>query len=155
MSTQEAILYAGLAAKDGTDAAVLPPGYCTALYLKGFALIDLGRPAEAKAVYQRLLTLAPMHAQFLTESGQLARIEKDWPRMLASCERAAEAAAIASPDIKVVQQGAALRCQGYALVEEHKLDDAEKRYNEALAINPADTKAKNELTYIAEQRARR
>ena len=74
--------------------------------------------------------------------------------MLSICERAGDAALIASPDIKPLQQGAALRCQGYALVEEHKLDEAEKRYQEALRINPDDQKARGELQYIAQQRAK-
>ncbi len=47
----------------------------------------------------------------------------------------------------------ALRCQGYALVEEHRLDDAEARYRDALAVDPNDAKAKGERTYIAQQRA--
>jgi tetratricopeptide (TPR) repeat protein len=119
-SLQEAILYAGMGARDKVGAVVLLPGYCTALYLKGYALVDLGRIAEAKAMYERLLTLAPMDAQYRTEYGQLIRLEKDWPRMLAICTRAEEDAGIAEPGIKSVQQGAALRCQGYALIELHR-----------------------------------
>ena len=154
MSIQEGILYAGMAARDKVGAVILPPGYCTALYLKGYALIDLGRLAEAKATYEKVIALAPMYAHYLVEYGQLARIEKDWPTMLARCTRAGEAAVIASPDIKAAQQGAALRCQGFALVEEHKLDEAEGRYNEALKIDPADQKSQDELRYIIQQRAK-
>lgn len=153
-SLQEAIVYAGMGARDKVGAVVLLPGYCTALYLKGYALVDLGRIAEAKAMYERLLTLAPMHAQYRTEYGQLIRLEKDWPRMLAICTRAQEDAGIAEPGIKSVQQGAALRCQGYALIELHRYDEAEARYRAALALDPKDAKAQNELRYIAEQRAK-
>ena len=39
--------------------------------------------------------------------------------MLAICTRAEEDAGIAEPGIKPMQQGAALRCQGYALIELH------------------------------------
>jgi len=99
---QEAILYAGMGARDKAGAVVMLPGYCTALYLKGYALVDLGRIAEAKATYERLLTLAPMHAQYRTEHGQLIRLEKDWPRMLAICARE-EDARIAEPKIKPMQ----------------------------------------------------
>ena len=155
MSLQESILYSGMAAKDKVGAVVLPPGYCTALYLKGYALVDLGRIAEAKAIYQQVIALAPLYAQYQTELGQLVRLDKDWPRMLSICEQAGQAAALAPPDIKPLQQTAALRCQGYALVEEHKLGDAEKRYREALRIDPNDRKAEGELRYIAQQRAKR
>lgn len=154
MSVQEAILYAGMAAKDKTSAVILPPGYCTALYLKGYALVDLDRVAEAKAIYERLLTLAPMYAQYQTEYGQLIRLEKDWPRMLAICTKAGDAAKIADPAIRPMQQGAALRCQGYALIELHRYDEAEQWYRDALAINPKDAVAQHELGYIAQQRAK-
>lgn len=161
MSLQETLLYGVMAAKDKVGAVTLPPGYCTALYLKGYALVDLGRIAEAKPIYERLLTLAPMYAQYQTEYGQLIRLEKDWPRMLAICTKASEAAAIADPALKLMQQGAALRCQGYALTELHRYDEAEQRYDEAeqryrdaLALNPNDAKAQNELRYIAQQRAK-
>lgn len=154
MSAPEALLYMGMAAEDGVSAVAVPPGYCTALYLKGYALVDLGRVAEAKAIYERLLTLAPMYAQYQTEYGQLIRLEKDWPRMLAICTKAGDAAKIADPAIKPMQQGAALRCQGYALTELHRYDEAEQRYRDALAINPKDAVAQHELGYIAQQRAK-
>ncbi len=51
------------------SAVVIAPRYCTALYMKGYALVDLGRVAEAKAIYERLLALAPMYAQYQTEYG--------------------------------------------------------------------------------------
>lgn len=154
MSLQETLLYLTLAAKDKVAAVALPPGYCTALYLKGYALVDLGRVAEAKAIYERLMALAPMYAQYQTEYGQLIRLEKDWPQMLAICTRASEAARIADPAIRPMQQGAALRCQGYALTELHRYDEAEKRYRDALALKPDDALSQRELRYIAEQRAK-
>lgn len=154
MSVQETLLYLSIAARDKVAAVALPPGYCTALYLKGYALVDLGRVAEAKAIYERLMVLAPMYAQYQTEYGQLIRLEKDWPHMLAICTQASEAARIADPAIRPMQQGAALRCQGYALTELHRYDEAEKRYRDALALNPNDALSQRELHYIAEQRAK-
>jgi tetratricopeptide (TPR) repeat protein len=154
MSVQETLLYLTMAARDKVAAVAVPPGYCTALYLKGYALVDLGRVAEAKAIYERLLVLAPIYAQYQTEYGQLIRLEKDWPRMLAICTKAGEAAGIADPAIRPIQQGAALRCQGYALVELHRYDEAEKRYHDALALNANDAVAQHELGYITQQRAK-
>lgn len=89
---------------------------------------------------------------YRTEYGQLIRLEKDWPRMLAICTQTEEDAGIAEPGIKPMQQGAALRCQGYALIELHRYNKAEARYRAALALDPKDAKAQNELRYIAEQR---
>ena len=152
MSGPETILYMGMASHDKTSAVAVSAGYRQAMYLKGYALIDLGRVAEARAEYQRVIALAPMHAHFLSELGQLSRLDKDWPRMLSTCETAEQAAGLALPQFKGAEQGFALRCQGYALVEEHRLDDAEKKYRAALAINPNDAKSQGELKYIADQR---
>ncbi len=154
MSPQETLLYLVKAANDKVAAVAVPPGYCTALYLKGYALVDLGRVEEAKAIYERLLLLAPMYAQYQTEYGQLIRLEKDWPHMLAICTKASDVAKIADPAIKTWQQGAALRCQGYALTELHRYDEAEARYRDALALNAKDTIAQHELGYIAQQRVK-
>ena len=154
MSLQESFIYMGMAAKDKAGAVALLPGYCTALYLNGYALVDLGRLAEAKAIYERLIALAPVHAQFQTEYGQLIRLEKDWPRMLSICEKSAEAARMNDPAIRREQEGLALRCQGYALIELGRWDEAETRYRQALTLDPNDRKAQNELRYIAEQRAK-
>ncbi|WP_153002871.1 tetratricopeptide repeat protein [Sphingomonas sanguinis] len=145
-SPQETLLYLAMAAKDKVSAVVIVPGYCTALYMKGYALVDLGRVAEAKAIYERLLALAPMYAQYQTEYGQLIRLEKDWPRMLDICTRSAAAAKIADPQIRVFQEGAALRCQGYALIEMQRWDEAEARYRQALTLDPNDAKAKSGKT---------
>lgn len=49
-------------------------------------------------------------------------------------------------------RGEALRCQGFALIEQGKLDEAEKRFREALSIDANDAKAQGELRYISEQR---
>ena len=70
MSPQESLLYAGMAAKDKVDAVMLRSGYCTALYLKGYALVGLSRIEEAKTIYRRVIALAPFYAQYQTEFGQ-------------------------------------------------------------------------------------
>ncbi len=153
-SPTEAILYAGMAAKDKANAVIAGPNYCTALFLKGFALVDLNRAAEAKETYRELLTHAPMNGQYLTEYAQLLGRERDWDAMLSTCGQAEAAADLAPDQAKTFQKTAALRCQGYALVEQHKLDEAQKRYEAALKVDPADAKSQGELRYIAEQRAK-
>lgn len=85
MSPTEAIAYLALGAKNKTGAVVVLPGYCEALFLRGFASVDLGHHAEAKAIYGKLLALAPMNAHFNTEYGQLLGREKKWGEMLKRC----------------------------------------------------------------------
>jgi tetratricopeptide (TPR) repeat protein len=151
MSITETLVYMTLPDPDKKGAVALSPGYCTALYLKGYALIDLGRIADARAIYQRVVSLAPMHAHFLTELGQSYRYEKNWPMMLETCKRA-EAAVEFAGDSKNVERALAWHCQGYALTELGRLDEAEKLYRECLRLDPDDTHARKELDYIAEQR---
>jgi tetratricopeptide (TPR) repeat protein len=154
MSGAETILYMGMSAKDKAAAVAVDPFYCIALFLKGYALIDLGRVREARVLYQKAASLAPMHAEFLTELGQSYRPEKNWAAMLATCRTAVSAAELGD-DGDHTQKRAALRCTGYALVEQGKLADAEAAYRECLKLFPADAKARNELQYIAEQRGKR
>src|SRR5262245_44639848 len=45
-SPMETVAYGGLGAKEGRDTVVLGPEWGQALFLKGYALIDLGRPDE-------------------------------------------------------------------------------------------------------------
>ena len=45
--------------------------------------------------------------------------------------------------------------EGYVLVELGKLDEAEGKYQQCTAANPNDSKAKAELDYVREQKAKR
>ena len=53
------------------------------------------------------------------------------------------------------RQSCARRGQGYVLVELGKLDEAEEKYQQCIAANPNDNKAKAELDYIRERKAKR
>ncbi|HEX4693705.1 tetratricopeptide repeat protein [Sphingomonas sp.] len=152
MSVAETIAYMALPDPDKKGAVALAPGYCTALYLKGFALIDLNRIADARAVYLRVVSLAPFHAHFLSELGQSYRYDKNWPMMLDSCKRAEGVVGFASDESRKKETALAWHCQGYALTELGKLDEAEKLYRQCLELDPDDAHAKNELLYIAERR---
>lgn len=152
MSMTETIAYMGLPDPDKKGAVALAPGYCNALYLKGYALIDLNRIADARAVYQRVVALAPFHAHFLTELGQSYRYEKNWAKMLETCKSAEGMVELAPDESKKRERAIAWHCQGYALSELGRFDEAEKLYRECLRLDPDDAHAKNELIYIAEQR---
>lgn len=152
MSTAQTLAYMAAAAGEKRDAVALTPGYCDALYVKGFALVDLKRVAEARAVYEQLVALAPMNAHFLSELGQTYRPERNWPKMLELCTRAAGFADLAPPQKIAAEHGFAWRCMGFALTEQGKLDESEALYRKCLELDPTDAKAKGELSYIAEQR---
>ena len=61
-----------------------------------------------------------------------------------------------TPDMSRADELArARRGQGYVLVELGKLDQAEEKYQQCIAANPNDRKAKAELDYVREQKAKR
>ncbi|TPG53957.1 tetratricopeptide repeat protein [Sphingomonas glacialis] len=155
MSTAQTLAYMALATSEKHDAVALGPGYCEALYVKGFALVDLKRLPEARAVYEQVVTLAPMHAHFLTELGQTYRPDRNWPKMLDLCTKAAGLADLAPPEKVASEHSFAWRCMGYALTEQGKYDESEALYRKCLEVDPNDAKAKSELSYIAEQRRKK
>lgn len=155
MSTAQTLAYMALAVSEKHDAVALGPGYCDALYVKGFALVDLKRLPEARAAYEQVVALAPMHAHFLTELGQTYRLDRNWPKMLDLCTKAAGLADLAPPEKVGAEHGFAWRCMGYALTEQGKFDESEALYRKCLELDPNDAKAKSELTYIAEQRRKK
>jgi Flp pilus assembly protein TadD len=58
-------------------------------------------------------------------------------------------AEIASDDAtKTINLTRAWRGQGYCLVEQGKLNEAEAMYRKCLALDPKDNKARGELEYI-------
>lgn len=152
MTFPESLLYMTMAAGKKRDGVAIGPDYCTALYLQGYALVDLGRIADARATYRRVIALAPMHAHFIAELGLTYRFDKDWTAMRDTCVEAESAAELGEEESKKLELGIALRCQGFALIELGQLDEAEKRFVRCLQIDPNDRKAKSELTYIQRQR---
>ena len=54
---------------------------------------------------------------------------------------------------QIPQKGAALRGMGFALIEQGKLDEAEKKYKESLKADPDNKLALSELEYIKKLKA--
>lgn len=154
VTTTEALLTSALPDREKKGSVTLGPRFCTALFLKGFALFDLNRVMEARAVYQRLVALAPFHAQYQAELGQTYRLTQDWSKMLSICTNAAAVADLVGGEQQRVQKRQAWRCMGYALTEQGRLDEAEQRYRDCLTMDPGDAVARHELDYLAEQKAR-
>jgi Flp pilus assembly protein TadD len=152
---EESLLYTMTAADERKAAIVIEPTWCMAIFLKGFALIDLNRPDEARPLFEQALAMAPMNAQFLAELGEWHKGHREWDRAYALFEKALEGAIFSTPDIRSNHKTRALRGMAFVLIEQGKLDEAERRLRECLQIDPNDEHAKNELQYISEQRGRR
>lgn len=147
-SMTETILYAGLAAAAKKDALVLDDTWGMAHFLKGFALIDLNRPGEAKTQLDRAIELAPMNAQFLAERGEWHKGRKDWTKAYADFDSASTAADFSPDDLKKDHKARALRGMGFVKIEQGNLKGAEKLFKQSLKFDPNNAKARSELEYI-------
>jgi tetratricopeptide (TPR) repeat protein len=155
-SEAEVLLYMLEAAAAKRSAVALDPTYCDAIFLKGFALIDLGQPAEARKYIERAVGMAPHNAYYRDELAESYKTDRDWENAYRIFEQAAGDAREFSPaDSKTYELTRALRGMGFVRSEQSRFDEAEKLLRESLQINPDDAKAKSELDYIAKQRARR
>lgn len=153
-SLAETMLYMLTAAADKTAAITVDAGWSDALYWKAFALVELGQHAQARAIYEKAVVMAPSNARYINEIGYLDQQARDWPAALARFERAIAAAAVSPPESKELELARAMRGAGFALIELARLDDAEAMFRKCLALDRDDKFSANELTYIAQLRAK-
>jgi tetratricopeptide (TPR) repeat protein len=151
-SQVEMLLYLGLAAKDHQSAVVLPQAWADAYFEQSSALTDLGRIEESRAALVKALALSPMNSLYLSELGYTYEVQHDNEKALDYFQQAEDATNFSPPDMKDAELAHALRGEGYALTELHRLDEAEGMYQKALKLDPNDQKSKDELQYIAHLR---
>jgi len=155
-NTRAETLYCLLqAAREKKSAIALDGTLCNALFMRGFAEIDLGRIPAAEADHARMVALSPSNAHYLSEMGELQSRKHDWAAALSWFHRAETASGFAAPERVKAEQGRALRGIGYVDVELGKLDEAEAAYRRCLEIDPRDQKAQAELGYVLGLKAKR
>ena len=143
------------AAVDKDNAIALSSTWADAYFMKAYALQDLHRLDDAKTTLQLALKLSPFNSQYLAELGEIYALEKNWTKAKQAYEEAEDNAKL-GPDVSSADELArARRGLGYVLVELGQFDQAEKKYQQCLAANPNDSKAKAELEYVREQKAKR
>ena len=135
-------------------AIVLSPTWAEAYFTKGYALQDLGRIPEATASIDAALALSPLNAHYLHERGNLYEGEKNWPKAQEVFKLAADNAAFSPDSTRAAELGQARRGTAYVLVELGKLDEAEKIYEQCLAADPNDARARRELKYVRQLQAK-
>lgn len=155
----DALFYATAAdkAKDGASAGpieVIGPAWAKAYWARGYAYSEMGRYADARVELEKALALAPMNSQYKSELAFTYERSQDWTKMLALYNEAQDAAAISGPDHASDLECIALRGQGYALVELHRLNEATKAYRDCLKLKPNEPKSLAELGYIKGLRAK-
>ena len=151
-SPAETLAELAAAPADKQTAVALPSGWCDALFIKGYALADLKRFAEARPLLERAVAMAPLHAHFLNELGYVYQQQHDWQLSYGTYLRARDATAYSDSDRVAREKARALRGMGFALIEQGKWDEAEALFNESLVLEPGNANALNELRYIAQQR---
>lgn len=135
-------------------AIVVGPAWGYAWFWKGYALGELGDNVAAQAALHEALRLSPSNPHFLSELGYTYIREKRWIEALTTYESADAFALFAPEESQKEERGRAWRGQGYALVELGRYDEAEAKYRACLKLNPEDEKARGELGYVLEQKAK-
>lgn len=152
----ESLIYVALAAGKNEAAEVLDTTCSDAYYLQGYAVLDFGKIEEAETYLKKAVSMAPMNAMYLSELGHIYQVRRDWNQALTYFIEAEDAAQIYTPEeLKISELGRARRGVGFNLIELGKLDDAERKFREALALDGGDKVARNELEYIKQLRAKK
>jgi tetratricopeptide (TPR) repeat protein len=129
--------------------------WCDAMLVKGYALNDLKRSAEAAQVLETLVGHDPNNAQYLIEYAYTVRVNGQLERSLDLYKQAEKLASkLQNQEGAAHWRAAALRGQGYAYIDLQRWDDAVKAYQRSLKYEPGNDLAKNELQFIEQHRSR-
>jgi len=157
----DALAYAGMGAKAVNGKADVPvqvigPAWAQAYWARGYAYSEMARYADARAELEKALALSPMDSKYKSELAFTYQHSGDWEKMLALYQEAEGDAGIsgATPEDAARLKCVALRGQGYALVELHRLDEATGAYQGCLKLVPGEPKSLGELNYIQGLRAK-
>jgi tetratricopeptide (TPR) repeat protein len=156
----DALIYASMGAKAVNGKADMPvsvigPAWAQAYWARGYAYTEMARYADARFELEKALALSPMDSQYKNELAYTYQHSREWDRMLSLYREAEGDAEIsASPNLVSNLKCIALRGQGYALVELHRLDEAAEAYQGCLKLQPGEPKSLGELGYIKDLRAR-
>jgi tetratricopeptide (TPR) repeat protein len=146
-------VYAVLPNDEKKPVEVLDSTWSDAYLMKAYALTELRRVSDAQAALEKAISLSPMTSQYLSELGYTYQVQGRCDRATTSYAEAESVAETGSDEsTKTSDLTRAWRGQAYCLVEQGRLDDAEKLYNKCLALDPSDAKAKGELQYIKSKR---
>jgi tetratricopeptide (TPR) repeat protein len=123
-----------------------------ALFMRAFALTELGRRADAVEALEQLVALVPTSPRYMTELAFAYRKAGDKVKALETYRRATAEASQGGEDAQRYR-AAALRGVGYMLVDQGDLSGAEAAYRDSLVLDPQSRVATNELAFIARKRA--
>jgi tetratricopeptide (TPR) repeat protein len=151
VNASQAKAYLSDAAVQKLDAVTIEPDWCRAQYIRGYALIDLGKTDDALAAFQRLTELAPKNSRYLNELGFVFADTKKYQQAVDAYQRSLAVANL-SPDDTDQERCVAYRGIGYNMAKLGKLDDAEAAYRNCLAIDVDNDEVQDALDDLDEQR---
>lgn len=152
-SQKQVLLYVALPHEDQRPVVVLDSTWSDAYLMKAYSLTELHQISDAQATLQKAIALSPLTSQYVAELGYSYGIQDQCERSIATYKQAESLADQASDDsTRTADLMRAWRGQGYCLTELGRFDEAETLYRKCLALDPADTKSKDELQYIAKKR---
>lgn len=140
--------------KPPKSALVVSLTWSDAIYLKGYSLIELKQPAEARKALEAAVAMAPVNSRYLSELGNLFLASRDWSLAMTNFEKAAAAKEFSPPELRNIELSRAWRGMGYVYIEQARFDDAEKVYRQCLELDRNDQRALSQLAYVGVQRAR-
>ncbi|MHB1056362.1 MAG: tetratricopeptide repeat protein [Rhodanobacter sp.] len=157
----DALVYATMGDKAVNGKADVPvqvigPAWAQAHWARAYAYTEMARYADARIELEKALALSPMDSQYKSELAFTYQHGGDWDKMLALYREAEGDAEISggTPEQTTQLKCVALRGQGYALVELHRLDEAARAYQACLKLVPGEPKSLGELGYIQGLRAK-
>jgi tetratricopeptide (TPR) repeat protein len=133
---------------------------CDAYFLKGFALVDLGRRADALPNLETAIAMDPDNSHYLNELGEWYKTGRQWEKSLEVFTRASETRDLSLDYLDNKAEAKRIRgdrlCRSYRGIsfsqsELRRWDDARAALQKCLTIHPNDPGSLNELAYIAEQ----
>ena len=149
----------------GGSVVVLSSAWADIFYLRGFCEIEAKRMERAIVELERGLAVLPGDVLLTVERGHAEQMLGRHTEAMASFHAALEDVnrlsslqssgwAINGRDLRW-WHGRCLRGVGYSQIELGLLNDAEQTYLQALAVDPDDQQARNELGYILQLRAQK
>ena len=150
-----AVLQQFMRADDPDVQITVTNDWCDAMFVKGYALIELKRPAEAAQVLETLVGHDPNNPNYLAEYAVALRSTGQLDSALKMYQRAGKAASrLDNKQAADHWRAVALRGEGYVYIELQRWDDAVKAYKRSQKYEPNDEIARSELKFIEENRPR-
>lgn len=143
-----------------TTTVAVADDICSAYFVKGFALIDLGKRGEALPNLEMAVEMDPDNQHYLNELAEWYKAERDWEKSLEIFTKASETSDLAIVLMEDKKQATeisnATSCRAYRGIafnhaEMRNWKKARSAIDKCLKLIPNDPRSQQELEYIKAQ----